>query len=54
MQLIGNDRNIIGKPIREALPELREQGIYELLDGVYTTGKPFFGDELFIRLDKKR
>lgn len=31
-------RDVLGKPIREALPELEGQGIYELLDQVYTTG----------------
>src|SRR5690606_22327508 len=34
-------RDVMGKPIREALPELEGQGIFELLDGVYATGEPF-------------
>ncbi|MDY7226107.1 PAS domain-containing sensor histidine kinase [Hyalangium rubrum] len=41
-QIIGH-RDLIGKPIREALPELKGQGFYELLDEVFTTGKPFVG-----------
>ena len=36
-------RDIIGKPVREALPELEGQGFFELLDGVYTSGKPYVG-----------
>lgn len=44
-QLVGN-REILGKPVREALPELEGQGFYELLDEVYRTGKRFIGDEL--------
>ncbi|NVJ19661.1 GAF domain-containing protein [Myxococcus sp. AM011] len=44
VQLIG-DRDIAGKPVREALPELHEQ-IVPLLDRVYLTGEPFFGNEL--------
>ncbi|RKG92724.1 ATP-binding protein [Corallococcus terminator] len=36
-------RDVMGKGIREALPDLAHQGIYELLDGVYTTGEPFIG-----------
>jgi len=36
-------RDIIGKPVREALPELEGQGFFELLDGVYTSGKPHVG-----------
>src|SRR4029078_9032837 len=32
--------DMVGKPVREALPELTGQGIYELLDEVYETGQP--------------
>ncbi|RKH28374.1 ATP-binding protein, partial [Corallococcus sicarius] len=42
LQLIQH-REVMGKGIREALPDLAHQGIYELLDGVYTTGEPFIG-----------
>ena len=31
--------NIVGKPIRQAFPDLEGQGVYELLDEVYATGK---------------
>ena len=51
LQLVGN-RPIIGKPIRDALPELKGQGIYEILDDVYKTGKPYFGNELLVHLDR--
>jgi signal transduction histidine kinase/CheY-like chemotaxis protein len=47
---VAGDRDILGKPIREALPELAGQGIYELLDQVYTTGRPYVGDGLLVRL----
>jgi PAS domain S-box-containing protein len=36
-RLIGG-RNVVGKPIREALPEVVEQGFVELLDRVYGEG----------------
>jgi PAS domain S-box-containing protein len=42
MQLIGH-RNVIGLPVRQALPEIEGQGFFELLDGVYSTGQPFVG-----------
>lgn len=42
MKLVGH-RNIIGKPIREALPDIAGQGFYELLDQVYASGEPFIG-----------
>lgn len=38
--LVGG-RELIGKTVREALPELAGQGFYELLDEVYRTGKPY-------------
>ncbi|CAN5745900.1 hypothetical protein BH09PSE5_BH09PSE5_01380 [soil metagenome] len=44
-QLVGR-RDIIGKPITEALPEMEAQGFMELLDRVYKTGEPFVGHGL--------
>ncbi|MDB4875537.1 MAG: sensor protein [Gemmatimonadetes bacterium] len=44
-QLIGN-RNVVGQPIRDALPELAGQGIFELLDQVYSTGVPYVGTDV--------
>jgi signal transduction histidine kinase len=41
-RLIGN-RSVVGKALREALPEAEGQGFIGLLDGVYQTGKPFVG-----------
>lgn len=48
-QLVGH-RHITGLTVREALPELVDQGFYELLDGVYRTGEPFVGRGLEIEL----
>jgi PAS domain S-box-containing protein len=39
-------RSIKGLPVREALPELEGQGYYDILDGVYHTGEPFYGTEI--------
>ncbi|ALK99639.2 MULTISPECIES: response regulator [unclassified Massilia] len=36
-------RELIGKPIRTALPEVVAQGFADLLDEVYRSGKPFIG-----------
>jgi signal transduction histidine kinase len=41
-QLIGH-RSLLGKSVREALPEVEAQGFIKLLDGVYQTGKPYVG-----------
>jgi signal transduction histidine kinase/DNA-binding response OmpR family regulator len=51
VRLVGG-RDIVGLPIREALPELAGQGIYELLDGVFESGKPFIGTEVRTVLDR--
>jgi PAS domain S-box-containing protein len=48
-ELIGG-RAVVGQPILEGLPELRDQGFVELLDGVLATGEPFVGRELPIAL----
>lgn|GEM_PF-2011179 len=50
-QTIGR-RDILGKPLREAIPELVEQGLLSLLDQVYRTGQPVIGKERLIRFDK--
>lgn len=49
LQLVGN-RDIPGKSVAEALPEIADQGFIDLLDRVYKTGVPFNGDEIFIEL----
>lgn len=48
---IGMGRDMLGAPIRQALPELEGQGIFELLDQVYASGKRYEGHEVPIRLD---
>lgn len=50
-QLIGH-RDIVGKPLREALPEVVEQGFVDLLDQVYATGEPYEGRESRVRLQR--
>jgi signal transduction histidine kinase len=49
-QLVGS-RPLIGKPIREALPELDGQGIFELLDTVLATGEAYVGRSLRVMID---
>lgn len=43
-RLVG-DRKLVGRPVREALPEVAGQGYLELLDRVYRTGQPYVGEE---------
>lgn len=48
-QLVGR-RELVGRPVREALPEVVEQGFVDMLDGVLTTGEPVIGREQPIQL----
>jgi PAS domain S-box-containing protein len=50
-QLIGH-RNVIGLPVREAVPEIEGQGFFELLDNVFATGEPFVGKDVKIVLQR--
>ena len=45
-------RPILGKPILEALPELADQGIKELLDEVRSSGKPFASSSRRVLLNR--
>ncbi|MFN3387323.1 MAG: PAS domain-containing protein [Allosphingosinicella sp.] len=51
LQLVGH-RDLVGKPVREALPEVAGQGFFELLDGVYRSGEPFTGRSMRIQLQR--
>lgn len=49
-QLIGNRPAIIGRRLRDVLPEIEAQGFLGLLDDVYRTGSPFVGNGVDVRL----
>lgn len=49
LQLIGA-RPLLGRTVRDALPEASEQGFFELLDRVFETGEAFTGAALPMRL----
>jgi len=48
-----NKRNIIGKSVKELLPESEDQGLNEILDKVYKTGSAFSAKEMLIKFDKE-
>ena len=50
INMIGG-RNVVGLPVREALPELEGQGVFDLLDAVYRTGEPYVGNELRLMMN---
>lgn len=47
VRLVG-ERDLLGKSVREAFPEIEGQGFFEILDEVYRTGRPFVGKEMRI------
>jgi signal transduction histidine kinase len=50
LALVGN-RELIGKPLREALPETAAV-VVPLLDRVFTSAEPYFGNELAVKLER--
>ncbi|GGK56123.1 PAS domain S-box protein [Rufibacter glacialis] len=51
-QKLAPGRNFIGQKVADAWPELKEQGFFDLLDQVYTTGEPYVGNELPAKIDR--
>ena len=50
-QLIGH-RAVVGKTVRDALPEVEGQGFFELLDSVFATGEPYVGRRMPANLQR--
>jgi PAS domain S-box-containing protein len=51
-ELVGH-RPVVGKAVRDALPEVEGQGFFELLDGVYATGEPFVGRDMRLVIQRE-
>ena len=50
-RLVGG-RDVVGRTVRDALPELAGQGFYELLDRVYATGETHTESRARVRMDR--
>jgi PAS domain S-box-containing protein len=50
-QLVGH-RDVVGRTVREAVPEVESQGFVDLLDSVFATGKPFIAKNVKIVLQR--
>jgi PAS domain-containing protein len=44
--------DVIGMPVRLALPEMAGQGLFALLDQVFTSGTPFLANDMPVRLQR--
>jgi signal transduction histidine kinase/DNA-binding response OmpR family regulator len=51
-QLVG-ERDIVGKTVAEALPEVVEQGYVQFLDDVYNTGNSFIAKDAHVMLQRQ-
>ena len=49
-RLMLGSRDYVGRGVRDVLPELAGQGVFEILDEVYLTGMPYVARERPIRL----
>jgi PAS domain S-box-containing protein len=52
LELWGRDSSVVGKPLFEALPEVKSQGFVEIFENVYKKGETFNGNKLPIFLEK--
>lgn len=52
IEIWGKGDSIIGMPVAEALPEIVGQGFMDLLNRVYDTGQPFYGEKVPILLTR--
>ena len=52
-QLVGQ-RDVLGRSVAAALPEVVEQGFIDLLDGVYRTGQPFVGRGVGVFIQREK
>jgi len=52
LQLVGH-RDIIGRPAREALPEIEGQGFFDWADQAYATGEPYVGRGVLAKLQRR-
>ncbi|MGV1760889.1 response regulator [Rhizobium sp. A22-96] len=52
LQLVGH-RDLVGLNVRDALPDIDGQGFFELLDGVFQSGRPYIGRHLPVLLQRE-
>lgn len=53
LEIWGKDKSVLGLPLVEGLPEIKDQAFPEILRGVFETGKPFRGYKVSCFLERK-
>lgn len=54
LQLVEKGKNFVGKPIFEALPELKEHGLKKLLYNSLKSGEPYYGNEMEVKMGREK
>jgi signal transduction histidine kinase len=52
-RVLTGGREVLGRTMREAYPELAGQGYFELMDRVYATGEPYRSSEARVAFDRE-
>lgn len=50
LEVWGKTEDIIGRYLKDALPEIQGQSFLQILDDVYTSGQSYYGNEIMARL----
>lgn len=51
LKMLGKEPDVVGKTYSQAMPEFEGQPFFDLLDNVFTSGQPFYGNEILARID---
>lgn len=54
LHLVEKGKDFVGKPIFEALPELKDHGIKKLLYRSLKSGEPYYGNELEVKMGRQQ
>ncbi|MDB5616700.1 PAS domain-containing sensor histidine kinase [Tardiphaga sp.] len=53
LRLVGH-REVIGRSVHQAVPEIEGQGLFEILEDCYRSGRPFVGTGIKVQLQRHR
>lgn len=53
VQQLWGGRDALGKVVADVWPELDDQGYFDIFRRVYRTGKPVYGNERLVRIDRR-
>jgi signal transduction histidine kinase/DNA-binding response OmpR family regulator len=54
LELVGRPGGVVGTSVRAVFPELpHDASVFQMLEGVYTSGQPFTADEYLVPLDRR-